>query len=417
MNLKKNIAGLMLVQGMNYIIPVITVPYLFRVIGVEKYGLVTFATAFALYLQVFIDYGFNLSATRTISRVRGDAGIINRIVSEVMTVKLVFCLAGFVVLLCCIVFIPKLRHEPLIFLASYGAVVGYSLFPQWFFQGMERMEYITLYNTGARLVPAVLVFFVVQSPDEYYRLPLLNAIGSTIGCLACLIILFTVFGVRLSPPAFAGCMAHLREGWSIFVSQLFGSFFNNANSIVLGFVSGNEAVAIYSGAEKVVRALANVSVPVCTAIFPRASILFSQSREQGTAFLRKFLAGGVLMHVPGCVMLFLFSGTVSELLMGSPSREMTAIIRILAVLPATVFIDNIYGTQVLLNIGQEKLVMRGIIVAGSLSVVSMAILMPLFGEYGAAFTYLIAELTILVCMIYFTRKSGISLLYRGRVNR
>jgi len=416
MNLKRNIAGLMLVQGMNYIIPVITVPYLFRVIGVEKYGLVTFASAFALYLQIFIDYGFNLSATRTVSRVRDDTGTINRIVSEVMAVKLVFCLAGFVVLLCCIALIPKLRNEPLIFLASYGAVVGYSLFPQWFFQGVERMEYITLYNTGARLVPAVLVFFVVQSPDEYYRLPLLNAIGSTIGCLACLIILFVQFGVRLSLPAFSGCLTHLREGWSIFVSQLFGSFFNNANAIVLGFVSGNEAVAIYSGAEKVVRALANISVPVCTAIFPHSNKLFSISREKGIAFLRKVLAGGVAFHVVAQILLFVFSYSIANLLIGKDNNEIATLIRIMSMIPLFVFIDNIYGTQILLNIGKEKLVMRGIVVAGSLSIVSMTILIPFFGEYGAAVTYLIAELMVLVCMIYFNRKCGISLLSRGRVS-
>src|SRR5690554_1138812 len=135
-----NIFSLSVLQGVSYLLPLITFPYLVRVLGMESFGILAFATAVTAYFIAVTDYGFNLSATKDISVSRTDQQEVNRIFSAVMMIKLILTVLCFFVLIVLLVMIEQFRENWQMFMLTFGMVIGQAIFPVWLFQGMERMK-------------------------------------------------------------------------------------------------------------------------------------------------------------------------------------------------------------------------------------------------------------------------------------
>ncbi|MFA5200267.1 MAG: oligosaccharide flippase family protein, partial [Candidatus Omnitrophota bacterium] len=153
-----NFVSLTSLQSINYILPLIMLPYLVRVLGMEKFGLIAFAQALVQYFLILTDYGFSLSATKTISLVGDNKQKINQVFSSVMTVKLIFTGLSFIIICALLYFVPKFKTDWPVYMLSFGSVVGGTLFPVWFFQGKEKMNYITIVNIISGLISLGFIF-------------------------------------------------------------------------------------------------------------------------------------------------------------------------------------------------------------------------------------------------------------------
>ena len=136
-----NFMYLSILQGMNLLLPLITFPYLVRVLGIEKFGLIMFAQAFIVYFSMLADYGFNLSGIREVSSNRNNKNKLIKIFSSIMIARFVLVLIGLIFLTIVVFSFEKFSKDWELYLLSYGVVIGTFLFPSWFFQGIVKMKY------------------------------------------------------------------------------------------------------------------------------------------------------------------------------------------------------------------------------------------------------------------------------------
>jgi polysaccharide transporter, PST family len=411
MNTKKrlisNFLSLSSVQVANYILPLITVPYLVRVLGPEKYGLIAFSQAFIAYFALLTDYGFNLSATRTISINRDNKDKLSEIFCSVLLIKMGFMLISFLIL-CSLVFsLSKFRAEWLLYLLTFSMILGNVLFPVWFFQGMEKMKQIASLNIIAKIIFTASVFIFIKSRSDYIYLPLINSLGFILAGLISLWIVINKIKIKIKIPLFQEIKYQLKEGWYVFVSNIAMSLYGTSNTFILGIFTSNTIVGYYSAGEKIMRAVQGLMGPLSQTIYPHISKLASESRQAALEFIRSVvkLVGAATLSIS--LMLFIFAHQISDIVFGIQFKESIMVIQILAFLPFIIGLSNIFGIQVMLNFGLKQVFTRILIAASFINILMALILVVPFQHIGISISVLITEIFVTITMFFVLKREGI----------
>ncbi|UVV60953.1 oligosaccharide flippase family protein [Bacteroides thetaiotaomicron] len=245
----KNLSYLSLLQVANYIFPLITLPYLARVVGVDAFGLLAVGTSVIAYFQTLIDYGFNYTTVKEIARNKNDKPLINMIVMETMLARIILLVLSFTLIFLGIAFVPYLYENRIIILSTSTILVGYAFMLDWYFQAIEDMKFITLVNLVSNLVFTLSVFIFIHSPKDYFIQPLLTSAGTLVASFLCWIIIFRKYGLNLSIPSFYLAMARIKKGFNMFISLFLPTIYTNLNVLLLGAYNGTCATGIYSGSK------------------------------------------------------------------------------------------------------------------------------------------------------------------------
>jgi PST family polysaccharide transporter len=396
----ENFASLFTLQGLNYILPLITFPYLVRVLGPDKYGLIAFAQAFISYFVILTDYGFNLSATREVALNRDDDKKLSEIFSSVVIIKVFFMMISFV-LLCLIVFsFEKFRQDWIIYVFTFGIVVGNALFPVWFFQGMERMRYITFLNIISKTIFTISIFIFIKNSSDYLYVPLINSLGYLIVGVLSLWVVNRKFAINIIFPKLSSIKHHLIEGWYIFLSTLVVSFYRILPQTALGMYHNYEIVGYYAIGEKIIRAIVGLLQPVNQAIFPFISRKMKCSTDIGVKTAMKFLKYIIVITFLMSASTFIFAEEITYLIAGNVYNKSVIAIKILSFLPLFIGVANIFGVQIMLNIGLKKEFTYILVVGGLLSLILLFILVPSFEIVGASVAVILAEFLVMIMMVY-----------------
>ena len=254
----ENFLSLTILQGINYLLPLITIPYLYNHLGVERYGLVNFAISFIQYFLIVTDFGFGLSGTRYIAENRDHKEAIDTYVNSATFSRIGICIISFAVLLICLFLIPSLRQEKVFFLLFFGQVIGNIMSPYWFFQGMEQMRFITMMTVITKILSLTPLFFVVKDSVDYFYIPICYSVGSIGSGIICLYLMKKRFGVNFFFPKIKNIVIVTKDSANYFLSRISVSMFTNTNTIV----------GYYSLADKVYQALTGIYQPLVAAIFP-----------------------------------------------------------------------------------------------------------------------------------------------------
>ena len=175
--LASNFAWLTVLQVAGYVFPLITLPYLARVIGVDGFGKIAFAAGVIIWMQTIADWGFNFTATRDVAKNREDLDKVSSIFSNVLWARCFLILVAYIVLLVLILTIPQFREARAAILVTSLLLIGHVLYPDWFFQAMERMKYITILGVVAKLLFTIAVFIFIHKPEDYILQPLFSSLG------------------------------------------------------------------------------------------------------------------------------------------------------------------------------------------------------------------------------------------------
>jgi len=396
--LTENFLSLSALQALNYLLPLITLPYLVRVLGPEKFGLVAFAQAFIMYFVILTDYGFNLSATREISINRENKEKVAEIFSSVIAIKILLGILSFIILAAILTFIPKFGNDWLVYLFAFGMVLGNILFPVWFFQGMERMKYITILNIVAKGIFTACIFIFIREMADYVYVPLINSMGFLVAGGLSLGIVFKDFGIRYSFPTIKAIKYQLKEGWHIFISTAAISLYTTSNAFILGVFTNNTIVGYYSAAEKLIHAVRGLLMPVSQTVYPYISKLVTESKENALNFIRKLAKLVGIGTFILSSLLFILAAPIVNMVLGSQYQQSIIVLQILAFLPFIIGLATVYATLFLLSFGHIREWSKIIITCSILHIIFILIFVGLFSlaHVGVSISWLFTESCVLI---------------------
>lgn len=266
--LASNTGALFALQLVNYILPFLIIPFLTRKLGVSLYGVVAFGLAMVQIACIVTDFGFNLSATRQIASHQNDKKFIKRVIGAVNLSKLVLLLPVVVLIFVFLHFQEQRYGEyaPFFFLLLIP-IVGHTFQPLWFFQGIERMGFITLFVVFARSTYVLLALLWIAGPEDYPWVAIAN--GTAQALAAILAIGFMIrLGYAPTWPGWAFTGKIFSESVEFFWSRAAVATYTAGGAFYLGLVSNPTTVAYYSAAEQLYKGAQSLLHPVSQALFP-----------------------------------------------------------------------------------------------------------------------------------------------------
>ena len=253
--LRDNLVALSVLQALNYVVPLITVPYLVRVLGPAHFGMLSLAQALVVYLDLFTNYGFDLSATRAVACLRYDPAALAAAFWRTMYAKAALMLASAAVMALLVASVPRFRAMPMLYAGAFLTVLGSVTFPAWFFQGIERMRPIAIVHASARLLTIPALILLVKQPHDLVRAA---AIQGSVPVLASALLLPVACKINPGRPPLP-CLSEigsaLRGGWHVFIAQSGIAMNSSTTTVILGLIAGDAELGYYSAADKVIRAV------------------------------------------------------------------------------------------------------------------------------------------------------------------
>jgi PST family polysaccharide transporter len=413
----KNTALLYIVQMSSYIFPLITLPYLARVLGPSKMGIVAFASSFVWYFQVTTEYGFDLSATRTIAVHRDDPEVISRTFNSVMAAKALLFGLSFVAMVVIVGAVPRFRSDWVLFFASFLAVAGNLLFPLWLYQGLQVLQHVAVRDISAKFLSLVAIFLLIHRESDYVRAAGIQSGALALAGLVGLVMVPRLTRVRFQMPAWGEVTARLREGAPMFVSMAAMTLYGTTNVFILGLVSTSTEVGYYSSAWRIILALRMLVGPVVGALYPHISHMAARSQGDVIRFLRRY---SLLLSAPFFligVVLLIAAPWIVAIVFGPKYLPTTLLLRIMAFSPFFLAISHSYTSYYMLAFGYDKEWTRMVVMG---TVLNFAVLIPLLhflpGSQALAITTTILDAYILIASYIFYLKTSPGLLRRQEAN-
>ncbi len=398
-----NVASLSILQVITYILPIIILPYMFRMIGPEKFGLIAFAQAFVQYFMILTDYGFNISATKEISLCRDDPAKVCKIFSSVMTVKIGLAILSLLALSIIVYFIPKFRNDWMVYALSFGAVIGNTIFPAWFFQGTEKMKHIANLNVIGGITLALLIFLFVRGPKDFLMVPLIYSIVFLITGILGQYIVFSRFRVYFKFSGYRSLRKQLEAGWNIFISNVAINAYTTTRVFTVGLLTNNTITGFYSIAEKIATLCQTFPLSSFSqAIFPRLSKIFHKNKAKAFKIMQRSQTITIYTALICLPLIFAFSNLIIRLVCGRDYPEAVLSLRLLLI--GVFFVSaNAFRVQFLLVCGKTHIYSRIHVVMAMIGLPLIFLLIYSFSYTGAAIATIAIEAGIFL-VTYFTVK-------------
>src|SRR5690606_25041902 len=164
----ENFLSLSALQVVGIALPLITLPYVLRVIGFEYYGVIVMSASLVAYFQSLTEFSFRITATREVAIFKDNQKKLNLIYSKVLSVKFVFLICSYLIIAFLVALVPQFNEYKIIYFSSSLMLFGYAIFPAWFFQGIEKMRYITFLNVGVKLFFTIMIFVFIREKDDFW---------------------------------------------------------------------------------------------------------------------------------------------------------------------------------------------------------------------------------------------------------
>ncbi|MDE7386837.1 MAG: flippase [Muribaculaceae bacterium] len=403
--IRKNIIlnGINTVSGI--VFPIITFPYAARVLMPDGIGAVNFLNSIISYIVLLTSLGIPMYAVKEVAKCRDNVALRNRVTVEIIILSSLLCVAGYVAVWLLAAFVPEIHQQAALFYVLSLSIVFNAIGVNWFYQAVEDFKFITVRAIVVRALAALSLFLFVHDESDLLIYGFIT-VGSTVGNN---IINFVHLRKHVSLPSIdfkeLRIWRHLTPAFQVFILNLIISLYIQLNSVMLGFMSGDEAVGYFTAGTKISHIGLTMIGSIGTVLLPRcANLLKSGDMEAFTSVIHKSLRLTLGLSLPLTAGLMLLAAPVTYVFCGD---EYTAAIPVLLLnAPVVVFISltNIMGIQILYPMDKIRIVIWSVTGGAVANLLFNFALIPLWGATGAAVSTLIAEFAVLVIQIVAGRR-------------
>ncbi|XUN76449.1 oligosaccharide flippase family protein [Nonlabens sp. SCSIO 43208] len=374
-SLLENFFSLGALQIINLLSPLLVLPYMIRTVGFEKYGILVLASSLITYFSSITDYSFKITATRDVAVFRDSPKKLDLIYSRVISVKSLLLIISWILIAIIVYSYQPFYEEKLVYSCSSLMLLGYVLFPEWYFQGIEKMKYITFLNVGIKLFFTICIFVLIKNPEDYWKYSLLNSLGYIGAGIIGQYILMKKYKLKFIWLKMKFVKFCLKENFPIFINQFIPNLYNNTSTFLLGILTSTQIVGVYAAIKKVIDigiTIINVSSRV---IFP-----YLNRNKNSFDYYKKtmMVIGLVLVIIPVIFhdLIFWYLDIIDD-----------SALRVLIILSIGLFffmLYNVFGMNYFIVNRMDRLVMKNTILASLIGLITCFPLIHYFGLIGAA---------------------------------
>lgn len=402
-SLKLNVIMNMILTMSSFIFPLITFPYVSRILLPEGTGKVSFATSLISYFLMFAQLGIPTYGIKVCAKVRDNREELTRTAQELLIINLFMSMVSYIALFLALAFVPRLQAEkPLYVIVSFTIILT-SIGMEWLYKALEQFTYITIRSVIFKFVALVAMFLLIHEQSDYVIYGGITILASSASNIFNFINAHKY--IDLKPVGNYNFNRHLKAVGTFFAMACATTVYTNLDNVMLGFMATDADVGYYNAAVKIKTILVSIVTSLGTVLLPRASYYVENGMmTEFKRITKKALTFSLLIAAPMMLYFILFAKEGIYFLSGSAyTGAITPMQIIMPTLPL-IGITNVLGIQILVPIGKEKVVLYSEIAGGIVDVVINAILIPRFASTGAAIGTLIAEFIVFVVQYIYLRE-------------
>jgi len=400
-----NFANFGLFQIINYIIPLVTIPYIVRIIGPEKFGVISIAYALTYYLWIIVDYGYNISGVQRISQNQNDIRICSQIAKNIFIIQIVLNLFCLILLFLIINLYKPFSGYKEIFLYYFLVIPANILLASWFYTGVEQVKYISLLSFTSRTIYVILIFSLIRGEQDFILIPIFYSGSMLIGGIISLNIIIRKFKLKFGKTVSSDIFSFLKQDRQIYISNIFMNLYRNSNILILSVFVNEASVGIYSAGEKLIKAIQTTFAPITQAFYPFISRITVTSKSHSQKVIKYILIVTGILAGSIFVIIFLFSDIINHIVFGKDFLATARIMRIASPVIYFGVINYIIGIIFMTNYALKKEFSYSVIIVGLINIVICSILSYYYQNTGAAISFALAEILLFLVMCIFIVKN------------
>ena len=381
----------------SFIFPVITFPYVARVLSPLGTGRVNFATSVISYFSIFAQLGVPTYGVRICAQMRDDRDKLTKTAHELIFINFVANIIVYISLAISLIVVPRFREDRVLLIIISVTIFLGTVGMEWLYKALEQYKYITIRSVVFKFIALVAMFMLVHEQKDYVIYGGITIFASSASNILNLFHANKYIDFKPKPLSYYNCIRHLKPVIIFFAMSCAATIYTNLDNVMLGFMKTDVDVGYYGAAVKIKTILVSVVTSLGAVVLPRASFYIEHKKlDAFQNICRKALNFVFLVSIPMTVYFIMFAYQGIILLSGLAYKE--SVLPMQIIMPTLVFIglSNILGIQILVPTGREKIVLYSEVAGAVVDIIVNSFLIPVMASSGAAIGTLVAELVVLI---------------------
>lgn len=394
-SLKQNFIYNIVYQILILILPLITVPYVSRVLGVENIGIYSYTYSIISYFMLIGLLGINNYGSRTIAKCRDDKEKLSKNFLGIYCIQFVM---SFLMIIIYTFFIAYVREYKTIFTIQIIYLISTLFDINWLFFGLEKFKITVTRNIFIKLISLVMVFLLVKTEEDLWKYTLIMALSTLLGQLV--LFKFLKNEIVFTKIKFIDIKKHFKQCFVLFIPVIAVSLYKIMDKTMIGLMAGVEEVGYYEQAEKIVNIPMGIITALGTVMLPRISNLISNGKDKKISeYLEKSINFMMFLAFPICLGIIAVSGDFIPLFLGNEFEKSSIILNYLSITLIFISFANIIRTQYLIPKERDKEYIISVILGAIINFIMNMIFIPKFASIGACFGTIAAEFVVMLYQI------------------